>query len=692
MDRFMGQLDLMVAFLDRVDRICVYVDCNYYQGNVSAFYLVNVDTQTVEVLQIDESFQRDNTHVYFLKVDEVKLGYAYEIRNNYGLVRSLEPRGIVNDPLFDTYYAYTDDDLGSYYTKEKTTFKVWTPLACRVYLEYIKNDEIHTKQMKRTGSIYEVTVEDDLDGCNYNYVVSHNGRNYSACVDPYGYSSSENGRYSCVIDLEKITKKTETKSKVDKADAIIYETSIRDFTSLLDVEHPGTFESFTKKGLTSSKGHHVGFDYLLDLGVSHIQLMPIHDFTSVDETQEVDLYNWGYDPEHFGVVEGMYCINPKDPYKRINECIEMINTCHHHDLHVVMDLVFNHVYDVKRSSFQTLVPYYYFRNDDKGIMSNGSFCSNDINSASLMVRKYLVDMSKRWQDIYGVDGFRFDLMGILDVDTMDEIASTCLEKNPYFLIYGEGWNMPTMLLESKKAMLDNFDALPTVGFFNDYFRNVIKGPNQYDYQNIGYFSGNNGSFDAFRRMFVDRIQRLPIEQSINYIACHDNMTLFDYLTYYLKQEQSEAVKRQSILNAILILLPGTTFIHSGQEFCRTKKGNENSYNAGDGINGIDWEYKDYFLAEVHWVKQLISYRGQHPILRSYDVNNISIHQNDAMQCIVEFNDEDERIVIVCNLKGYVTTFPLGDLQVALSSCKETVEEDEQLLLSPYSVVVLDVTK
>ncbi len=692
MNRVLTSLELMVAFLDRVDRICVYVDNNYYQGNIPAFYLINVDTQEIEQLEIEKKFNRDAMHVYYLNVDKIKLGYPYEIRNSYGLVRSLEPRGIVNDPLFDTYYSYSGNDLGAGYSNDSTTFKVWSPLACRVMLEYVIDKEVHIALMERNNNIYQITIDGDLDGCKYHYHVSHNGKDYQTCIDPYAYSSSENGRYSCVVDINKILKSLPSIKKTAHSDAVIYETSVRDFTSLLDIRNAGTFNGFVRRGLKTKSGTSAGFDYLLELGISHVQLMPIHDFASVDESRRIDLYNWGYDPQQFGVVEGIYSENPNDPYIRIDECISMINACHKEGIQVVIDLVFNHVYDVKSSSFQTLVPYYYFRNDDFGNMSNGSFCSNDINSASYMVRKYLVDMASRWQMIYGVDGFRFDLMGILDVETMKKIEATCCTRDPYFMVYGEGWNMPTMLVESDKAMSDNSDKLKNIGFFNDQYRNVIKGPNHYDYQNIGYFSGNNHLFHEFKKLYVDRQQKLTVNQSINYVACHDNMTLYDYLTYYLKQETIEAKKRVKVINAILLLLPGTVFIHSGQEFCRSKNGHENSYNAGDKVNGICWDCKDENSDQVEWIKELIAYRKKHKVLRIYDEKSITITQSQTMQCIVDLKGDNKQIKIVCNLHGYVTTYPLEGLSIVLSSSIETIIEDEQIMIAPYSVVVLEVAK
>ena len=251
-----------------------------------------------------------------------------------------------------------------------------------------------------------------------------------------------------------------------KTEAIIYELSVRDFTmsKTINATHPGTFMSLVESGLVTPQGNKAGFDYLVDLGGTHVQIMPMYDFATVDELHPTVMYNWGYDPIQYNVPEGSYALDPQDGYSRVKECRHMVSTLHQKGLRVVMDVVYNHMYDYYTSAFERTVPGYYFRKNQYGEMSNGSWCGNDLESRHQMVRRYIKDMCLRWQKLYGVDGFRFDLMGIIDIETLNQVYDQASKIDDSFIMYGEGWNMPTAMDDHEKGMQDNHRKMLNIGF------------------------------------------------------------------------------------------------------------------------------------------------------------------------------------------------------------------------------------
>lgn len=602
---------MMEAYLERFNLIKVKVSTQYYQGKVERFYLKNVTTnQNLNARTIYEKEEKEKGyHIYHLMIENIHLGDEYYVVNNYGMSVPVINYGIVNDPMFDHLLSYDRNDLGPNYTLFKTTFKVWAPTAIKVKLEYTLENITKTLEMKRGQSgVFEVSVEGDLDGASYVYLVK-NGNHYDEATDPYAYSSTVNGFRSVVINPAKI--KLQPKKNLPelkhKTDAIIYEASIRDFTidKNSNVKHAGEFLGMCEHNTKSKQNIPTGIDYLTDLGITHVQLLPMADFATVDEQDRDLLYNWGYDPVQYNVPEGSYSSDPFDPYCRIQECIDMINGLHEANIRVIMDVVYNHVFDINTHAFEKLVPHYYFRNDDNGILSNGSFCGNDLNTASFMVRKYIVDMCKRWQRMYQIDGFRFDLMGVIDIDTINKIEKECRKSDPNFMVYGEGWNMPTMLPDDYKAMMSNHEKMPNIGFFNDKFRDSLKGSSKND---LGYLLGNDHKiFDVLNAIQNTHQFSYP-DQSINYIECHDNATIFDHMEMMSNEDLTTRKRRQKMYNTVVLLSQGIPFIHSGQEFCRTKLCHSNSYNLPDEINQIDYEYRDSFIDQVEFMKLLIHLR------------------------------------------------------------------------------------
>ncbi|WP_041139560.1 type I pullulanase [Beduini massiliensis] len=693
-------LIFMSAYLERFNVIHVHVAKQYYGGIIEQFYLKNMLTQELSSTRIVYDYEENDWHIYQLMVDNLYLGTPFTILNNHGLSCALETRGIVNDPMFDHLFAYDGDDLGPTYTLEETTFKVWSPTSHAVKLQYQLNGRMETIDMERqTQGIYKVVLKKDMEGARYIYWTC-NGDQCLKTTDPYAYASTANGAESVVVNPKKFHKILKMSFPLkQKTDAVIYEVSVRDFTSSKSIKskYRRQFLGVVEKGLTTKNNQIAGFDYLIDLGVTHVQLMPIFDFATIEETKPDLFYNWGYDPSQINVPEGSYCTDISDPYSRINECIDMVNRLHLSGLRVTMDMVVNHVYDVNSSSLERLVPYYYFRNDDFGHISNGSFCSNDINSECFMVRKYIVDMCKRWQKIYGMDGFRFDLMGILDIETINTIQRVLYNKDPNCLIYGEGWNMNTMLPDDRKAMLDNQAKMPNISFFNDQYRDVLKGSTfTNEHVRLGYLSGNTDLFDEAQAVISNQHKFIYPEQSINYVECHDNATMYDYLKETLDEDEETRLKRQKLLNTAVILSQGIPFLHCGQEFARSKMGVHNSFNSPDNINQVDWDRKDEMMDQVYYVKNLLKLRRKNNGFRyttkeeiEKNVNICHLSNGVMIYTVYQTQGEFKQIKVIFNPKRESTYYNLSAKDEVIITTENAIKQEySNLLIEPVSVYII----
>lgn len=636
----------MKAYAVNFNEIHVFLSKNYYNGISSKFYLKDLKTDELILLHGDSlgnsrlaGFQEYVFHVSF------KMGRVYKILDAYGLACFLDFSRISLCEEFDELYYYDGNDLGSHYTKEGTTFKVWAPLATGVILKIVKQGKDYLYPMKRElKGVYTCYVEGDLELAHYFYLVKHAG-NYVISMDPYAYSASSNGRTNIIVDLEKLKMPRRALPPLEhKTDAIIYETSVRDFSmsSTSGMQNKGKFMAFTELNTTTDSGNPTGLDYLSCLGITHVQLMPINDFATVDEKNPQELYNWGYDPAQYNVTEGSYVTDPDDGYKRIREAQMMVEALHSRGIRVVLDVVFNHMHDVNENALEKTVPHYFFRRNGDGTLSNGSWCGNDLNTTAKMCRKYILDMCKRWQTLYNIDGYRFDLMGIIDITTMKLIDAQAKTIDPSFIVYGEGWNMQTALSDDQRTTLDNNRKTPNLSFFNDFFRDTLRGTNQMESK--GYFSGDTyKTNDAIRAMCnFDKFEN--ISQSINYVECHDNATCYDKLRRSnYDEDKATRKKRLRLMLAAVILSQGIPFIHSGQEFFRTKNGQPNTYNAGDQVNALDWNRKDLEIDTIQMVQFLIHLRKDNPCFRydNYDKIRENVHLENVEHRMIKYSLHQE---------------------------------------------------
>lgn len=624
----MRKVERFEAHLDDYSTLTAYVSKNFYQGRSDAFYLRDAKghLSKCDIFSYEQSGSEYFSYTLGLKT-KITIGETYELLEEHGLSVPVQYSLITKTDRFDEEFYYEGDDLGCHPSDKETSFALWAPTAHRVVLELFDVEGVVALECTRGDKgVFRTSITGNRHGISYLYHIYVNGK-WTVSTDPVARSSLTNNQRSVVVDytqlkVEKIKPKTQLKSPTE---AILYELSVRDFTMQEEsrVSHRGQFLGLTEKDTKTSKGTLTGLAHIVDLGVTHVQIMPMYDFATVDEHNVSLFYNWGYDPLQYNVPEGSFSTHPDDPMSRVKEAMMMVQSFHKEDIKVIMDVVYNHVYDMETSPFEKVVPYYYFRRSSSGSLSNGSFCGNDFDSNRKMARKFILDSVACWMEAYDVDGFRFDLMGVLDVETMNAVVKQARALKPDALIYGEGWNMPTALPEDMKANKGNQHRMPEIGQFNDFFRDIVKGKTSNEEINIkGYCTGDTYQIEAMKACMLgtamDGYVRTVMNpsQSINYVECHDNHTSWDKMKESNKEDSREVrVKRQKLMIGTILMAQGIPFIHSGQEFARTKNGIHNTYRSPDNINQIDWLRKERFMDIVSYTKEMIALRKRLPILQ-----------------------------------------------------------------------------
>lgn len=540
----------------------------------------------------------------------------------------------VFDQDFDDLFSYDGNDLGLSYTSANSAFCLWAPTAfeAEVVLYHSWQEAVgdHLPMTRDVRGTWRLNVAGDLDGKFYTYRVRV-GEQWNEAADPYARAVGVNGDRSAILDLRKTDPERWTEEKpplADPVDAVIYELHLRDLSvhPASGIAHKGQYLGLAEVGTRGPGGIPTGLDHIAGLGVTHVQLLPVYDYAteSVDETMlDQPHYNWGYDPKNYNAPEGSYATDPYAPASRIRELKTMIQALHDRGLRVIMDVVYNHVYDGFRVNFTKLVPGYYLRYKRDGSLSNGSGCGNDVASERLMMSRFIVESVLYWAREYHIDGFRFDLMGLLDIKTMQEIRSRLDELDPSLMTIGEGWIMDTELAPSELASQSNADVLPGIGHFNDGFRDAVKG-NIFRYEEPGFIGGKLGLEQAVKTgitggvvygqstgQFADEPQ-----QCVNFVECHDNHTLWDKIVLSSEKESdAHRAAMHRLASAMVLTSQGIPFLHAGQEFMRTKDGVENSYKSPVEINRMDWERCAVHAGDVAYMKRLIALRKAHPAFR-----------------------------------------------------------------------------
>ncbi|MGM0445384.1 MAG: type I pullulanase [Bacillota bacterium] len=542
--------------------------------------------------------------------------------------------------IYSPKYIYNGDDLGVTYTKEKTKIKLWSPTANNVKIEiynYYKSSEpIEEFEMIRgLNGVWSIELEGNYAGKYYLFAVDF-GNRVEKTVDPYAKGLAPNSEMGLFVNLDKTNPfnwDQDSPVRIDSpVDAVIYEVHVRDFSTspYSGIKNRGDYLAFTEEETVNNQGLSTGLDHLKELGITHVHLLPVFDYATVDEQNRYE-YNWGYDPHYYNVPEGSYSNKPEG-YQRIKEFKEMVKSLHDNNIGVIMDVVYNHTYYTDESAFHKTAPGYFYRLINDCYLTNGSGCGNEIATERPMVRKFIVDSLKYWVEEYHIDGFRFDLMGLMDKETVLEIKKELHDINEDILIYGEPWAALPPHLPEESKIYKGFQKNKKFAFFNDRFRDAIKGNT--DGFTKGYVNGKFETYNNIRRGVVGSINydfelvdfTYKPEETINYVSAHDNLTLWDKINKSVsKASEKERIKMDHLAQAIIFTSQGIPFIQGGEEFLRTKYGNHNSYNAGDHINQIKWERKTKYYDTFLYYKGLIELRKKHPAFRMRDPEMIKKH-------------------------------------------------------------------
>ncbi len=570
-----------------------------------------------------------------------------------------------NPQSLEEYPIYSGADLGLNFSKEQSTFKVWAPSASELKIRFYELDlggeAIIEKNLEsRKDGLWEITIDEDLEGKYYTFEAKVNDLWLGETTDPYVKAVGRNGKRGQVIDFAKTNPEGwENDSKPPMQnwnDAVIYELHFRDLSthSSAGIENKGKFLGLTELGTTNPNGMKTGLDHIKELGVTHIHILPSYDFKSIDESKlEENEFNWGYDPQNYNVPDGSYSTNPADGATRIREFKQMVKTLHENGLRVILDVVYNHTFDTE-SPFELLVPGYYYRKDTLGNFSNASGCGNETASERPMMRKFMIESVKYWVEEYHLDGFRFDLMGIHDIETMNQISEVLHTIDPSIMIYGEGWTAgDSPLAGEDRALKNNVSKLVRAAAFSDDLRDGAKG-HVFTHEAKAFVSGEPDLEESVKFGIVAATNHPQVKydqvnyskapwarepwQCVNYVSCHDNHTLWDRLTNCCSDaSKKDRIEMHKLANTIVFTCQGIPFLHAGVEMLRTKYGVENSFESPDSINQINWNWKSEHYEVFEYYRDLIQLRKAHPAFRMTSTSQIQKH--------LQFFDFEEKNLI-----------------------------------------------
>ena len=607
----------------------------------------------------------------------IEIAEPFDLSKNYRVeIEGYGSKAIVPTKIFDSeYFAenfhYDGDDLGAIINGDNTTFKVWAPTASKVLLNLFAAgngvDAYKTVEMVKGEKGVWSHTEECGHGTYYTYTVTTSVGTQEA-VDPYAKAAGVNGNRGMVVDLSLTNPEGWENAGLSTtissySQAIIWEVHVRDFSNkIADSNYKGKYLAFTETGLVNEHGQPIGVDYLKELGITHVHLLPVYDYATVDEGNPDAEFNWGYDPKNYNVPEGSYSTDPFNGAVRINEYKQMVQALHAAGIGVIMDVVYNHTYDAN-SSFNKIVPYYYYRYTDTGVNSSASGCGNDTASERYMYGKFMVDSTSYWVEEYKLDGLRFDLMGLHDLATMQEVETAVHTINPQAVIYGEGWTMGSTIDGSRQANQSNIkDIVPSnnaiggIAVFNDAIRDGLKG-SVFEKTSRGYISGAANNVSLAKVLFGIRGGQdfsagwiVKDNMVINYMSAHDNHTLWDKLSISCPNDSEEARNRMNKFGAAIVMISqGTPFWQAGEEMLRTKNGDENSYKSSDAINNIDWSV----LKEGSMQYQtMLYYKGLIEMRKAYGIltSNVEIQPTELGGGAVALRMQDgnggEMIIVI----------------------------------------------
>lgn len=628
-------------------------------------------------------------------------------------------------PVYDSYPVYTGTDLGLTYTKAHSRFRIWSPPADKVELLLYHDGEREypyriVQLTKDINGTWFTELKGDMKGVYYTFKVNINHTWSSEVTDPYAKACGINGKRAMVVDLSETNPSgwsedvsPDFSSNNLATDAVIYELHVRDAS--IDphsgIKGKGKFTGLSETGTHTSDNLSTGLSHIKELGVTHIHLLPFYDYNSVDEhAGSKAQYNWGYDPSNYNIPEGSYSTNASDGVTRIRELKQMIAAFHRNGLRIVMDVVYNHTALTEKSNFNQLVPGYYYRHKKGGGFSDASSCGNETASEMPMMRKFMIESLVYWVKEYHIDGFRFDLMGIHDIETMNLISRELRTIKPDILLYGEGWTGGTSPLpDSLRALKENVSMLDGIAVFSDDIRHAVKG-SVFDYKEKGFASGAPGLESLLKSGIVASCphpqvyDKAPYAISpaniISYCECHDNHTLWDKLSLSNPDATvKERKKMHRLALSIILTSQGISFLHAGTEFLRSKDGIENSFKSPDSINAIHWNLKKEHIDLVTYVQSLIRIRRQHPAFRMTTARQIKEYIafiEDAPSGTVAYilngeaiQDSWKKILVAFNgtMEEKKLEVAAGNWVKGLTSEHIQLPETGELILPPLSAAV-----
>ena len=673
------------------------------------------------------SVTAEKGNIYTLAIAEpLNLYHEYTL-SCLGAVSKIYLPSFYSTDEFEAQYTYTGNDLGATWTKDKTTFRLWAPTATAVKVNLYQAgthgvDDL-IEQVEMTADVNGTWVAEkagDLNGVYYTYLVDVDGSTNEAC-DPYARTTGVNGLRAMIIDLDS-TDPAGWDSDKDPhygnsiTDAVIYELHVRDLSvdESSGITNKGKFLGLIEAGTTNAQGKPTGLDHMKDLGITHIHLLPSYDYASVDESKlDTPQFNWGYDPLNYNVPEGSYSTDPYQGEIRVQEFKQMVKGLHDNGISVIMDVVYNHVYNADTFCFNQIVPDYFSRVTPKGHDCNDSGCGNTTASERSMVKKYIIDSVRYWADEYHIDGFRFDLVGLTDTETINAVVEEVHKTHPNVIFYGEGWNMASYITKEGYTMATQANSKETPGFayFSDTIRDAIRGSMQNSSQG-GYLTNSGGYASIISNSFLGAPSwcKSPT-QTINYASCHDNLALFDKITLSTPKDTFEdRVKMNNLAAAIVMTSQGVPLFQAGEEMLRSKPLGDgtfdhNSYSSSDEVNNLKWadlskeEYQQVFA----YYQGLIAFRQAHPALRLTNAEDVAAYVStmegvtapivghviaagaggEAQDIAVLFNPKNEAVAV---------TLPEGEWTVYINGEQAGTEAlavvGGEISLAPISALVL----
>ena len=565
------------------------------------------------------------------------------------------------------------------YTPKETKFQLFAPnnakqVTVRIYKDGLNGKTIKSVKMQKAGNeCWTATVKGDLMGKFYTFDTGK-----GECPGVFAKAVGANGKRGAIINMANTNPEgwANDQHPVCKspADLVIYEMHHRDFSiARKDARYPGKFMALTEPW---------AINHLKSLGVNAIHILPSYDYGSVDETRLSDnKYNWGYDPVNYNVPEGGYSTNPYQPEVRINEFKQMVQAMHKAGIRVILDVVYNHTYDIEHSNFQRTYPDYFYRKTAKGQYSNGSGCGNETASEKPMMRKFMIESVKYWINEYHIDGFRFDLMGVHDIETMNAIRKAVNEIDPSLFIYGEGWSAGACAIPNEQlGMKANIPQMPTIAAFSDEIRDALRGPFSDDTQ-PAFLAGLAGHKESIKFGIAGAISHPQVDmtkvnysqkpwaieptQMISYVSCHDDMCLVDRLKSSIPGiTNNELIRLDLLAQTAVFTSQGVPFMLSGEELLRNKKGVHNSFESPDSINQLNWDNLKLYPQVFNYYKNLIQLRKNHPAFRLGNADLVRKH--------LEFIDTPENVVAF-RLKNYASRDDWRNIIVVLNASKEPAE-------------------